>query len=93
MINLKLAVRSNTLGICIGARVFKKAYHPRCNVVKDEKVDLLANCNSIVVRWRNYFYQLFNVHGVKDVRQAEIHTAEPLVSEPSAAEVSWLSKR
>jgi len=27
------------------------------------------------------------VHGVKDVRQAEIHTAEPLVPEPSAADV------
>ena len=38
-------------------------------------------------RWRNYFSQLFNVHGVKDVGQAEIHTAEPLVPEPSASEV------
>jgi hypothetical protein len=28
-----------------------------------------------------------NVHGVSDVRQAEIHTAEPLVPEPSALEV------
>jgi hypothetical protein len=28
-----------------------------------------------------------NVHGVDDVRQAEIHTAEPLVPEPSAFEV------
>ena len=27
------------------------------------------------------------MHGVKDVRQAEIHTAEPLVPEPSAFEV------
>ena len=27
------------------------------------------------------------MHGVKDARQAEIHTAEPLVHEPSAAEV------
>jgi len=35
----------------------------------------------------NYFSQLFNVHGVKDVGQAEIHTAEPLVPEPSASEV------
>jgi len=26
------------------------------------------------------------VHGVKDVGQAEIHTAEPLVPEPSASE-------
>ena len=31
--------------------------------------------------------QLFNVHGVKDVGQAEIHTAEQLVPEPSAFEV------
>ena len=28
-----------------------------------------------------------NMHGVKDVGQAEIHTAEPLVPEPSASEV------
>jgi len=27
------------------------------------------------------------VHGVKDVGQTEIHTAEPLVPEPSASEV------
>ncbi len=28
-----------------------------------------------------------NVHGVNDVRQTEIHTAEPLVPEKSAVEV------
>jgi len=28
-----------------------------------------------------------HVHGVNDVRQTEIHTAEPLVPEPSAFEV------
>jgi len=27
---------------------------------------------------------MFNVHGVSDVRQTEIHTAEPLTPEPSA---------
>ena len=41
----------------------------------------------IVARWRKYFSQLFNVHGVKDIGQAEIHTAEPLVTEPSASGV------
>ena len=51
--------------------------------MKDEKGDLVADSHSIVARWRNYFFQLFNVHEVKDV----IHTAEPLVPEPSAAEV------
>jgi hypothetical protein len=40
-----------------------------------------------MVRWRNYFPQILNVHGVSDVRQAEIHTAESLVPEPSALEV------
>jgi hypothetical protein len=39
-----------------------------------------------MTRWRNYFSQLLNVHGAKDVRQAEINTAEPLVPEPSAFE-------
>jgi hypothetical protein len=33
------------------------------------------------------FSQLLNVHGVNDVRQTEIHTAEPLVPDPSAFEV------
>jgi len=40
-----------------------------------------------VARWRNYFSQLFNVIGFKDVGQAEIHTAEPLVPQPSASVV------
>jgi len=66
---------------------FKKGYQPTCNTVKDEKGDLFENSHSIVARWRNYFSQLFNVHEVKDVGQAEIHTAEPLVPETSASEV------
>ena len=40
-----------------------------------------------MARWRNYFSQLLNVHGVNDVRQIEILTAEPLALEPSASEV------
>ena len=70
-----------------GINDFKKGYQPRCSIVKDEKGDLVADSHSIVVRWRNYFSQLFNVHGVKNVGQAEIHTAEPLVPEPSTFEV------
>jgi hypothetical protein len=40
-----------------------------------------------VNRWKNYFCQLLNVHGFNDIRQTEIHTAEPLVPEPSSFEV------
>ena len=70
-----------------GINDFKKGYQPRCNIVKDEKGDFMADYQSIVARWRNFFSQLFNVQGVKGVGQAEIHTAEPPVLEPSASEV------
>jgi len=70
-----------------GISDFKKGHQPRCNIVKDEKDDLVADSHSIVARWRNYFSQLFNVHGFKDVGQAEIHITERLVPEPSASEV------
>ena len=33
------------------------------------------------------FLSFLNIQGVNDVRQTEIHTAEPLVPEPSAFEV------
>ena len=66
---------------------FKKGYQPRTCIVKDEKGDLVADSHSIMTRWRKYFSQLLNVHGAKEVRQAEIHTAEPLMPEPSDSEV------
>jgi hypothetical protein len=69
-----------------GINDFKKGYQPRCNIVKIGKGDFVTDSHSIVDRWRNYFSQLFNVHGVKDVGQAEIHTAEPPVPDPSASE-------
>jgi hypothetical protein len=40
----------------------------------------------ILNRWKNYFSQLLNVHRVSDVRLIEIHTAEPLVPDPSPFE-------
>jgi hypothetical protein len=70
-----------------GINDFKKSYTPRNNVVKHEKGDLVADNHSILARWRNHFFQLLNLHGVNDVRQTEIHTAEPLVPEPSDSEV------
>jgi hypothetical protein len=49
---------------------------------------MVADSRSIVARWRNYFSQLFNVHGVKDVGQVEIPTADPLLPEPSVFELA-----
>jgi UDP:flavonoid glycosyltransferase YjiC (YdhE family) len=69
-----------------GINDFKKGYQPRTNIVKDEQCDLVVDSHSILARWRKYFSQTLNVHGVKDVRQAEIHSAELLVLEPSVSE-------
>jgi hypothetical protein len=48
-------------------------------LVKDERGDLVADPHKILNRWKNYFCQLLNVHGAGDVRQTEMHTAEPFV--------------
>ena len=45
-----------------------------------------AVSHSVLVSWRNHFSQLLNVHRVIDVRQTEIHAAEPLVPKPSGFE-------
>jgi hypothetical protein len=62
-------------------------HQPRTNLVKDERGNLLADPHKILNRWKNYFCQLLNVHEPGDVRQAAMHTAEPLVPEPSALRV------
>ena len=54
---------------------FKKSYQLRTDIVKNEKGGLFSGSYSIVARWRNYFSQLLNVHGVNDDRQTEIHKA------------------
>jgi hypothetical protein len=42
--------------------------------------------------WRNHFFHPLNVHGVNDVRQTEIHTAEPIVTDSILLRFSWQLK-
>ena len=49
--------------------------------------DLVTDSHNIWARRMNHFFQLLNMHGVNDVRQTELHTAEPLVPEPSVFDV------
>jgi hypothetical protein len=58
--------------------------------VKDENGDLFADSHNILNRWKNYFFQLLNAHYVSDVRQTEVHTAEPLVPGPSGLDAGLL---
>ena len=71
-------------------RDFEKGYHPRIEIGKNKKGDLVTDCYSIVARWRNQFSQLLIPYGVSDVRQTEIHTAELLAPKPNAFEVDMV---
>jgi hypothetical protein len=53
-------------------------YKPRIYIIKDENGNVPADLQSVLNRWKNFFNQVLNVHGVHDVRQMDIHTAEPL---------------
>jgi hypothetical protein len=64
-----------------------KGYQPRTNRVRDEKGDLVTDSHSILATWRSHFSQPFDVNGDNDVRQTEIHTAEPTVPETCATEI------
>jgi hypothetical protein len=56
----------------------------KSNLVKDDNGDSASDSHSNLNRWENYFCQLQNVHMINVVRQIEVHTAEPLVPEPSS---------
>jgi hypothetical protein len=55
--------------------------------VKDKNGDLLVDAPIILNRWKNYFSQLLNAHNVSNVRQLEVHVAQPLLPGPSHLEV------
>jgi hypothetical protein len=66
-----------------GINEFKKGYQPRINIIKDEIGNLLADPQSVLNRWKNFFNQVLNAYEFHKVRQMDIHIADPLVPEPS----------
>jgi hypothetical protein len=53
----------------------------------DKNGHLLADSQSILNRWKNYFSHLLNVHRVIDVMQLRVHTPELLLPDPTPFEV------
>ena len=47
----------------------KMGYQTRTNIVMEKKDNLVTDSHSIFAKWRNHFSQLFNVHGVTDIRR------------------------
>jgi hypothetical protein len=73
-------MNKNTKDLNGSIMIFKKGNQPSTNVLKNGKGDL---SNSYILGRRKKYCQLLKVHWVSDIRQIELRTAEPLVSEPS----------
>jgi hypothetical protein len=71
--------KKNIRDLYKGINEFERGYQHRSNLEKDENGDLLVDSHNILSRWKNYCYQLLNVHRVSDVTQIKIHTTEPLL--------------
>ena len=56
--------------------------------MKNENGESLANTNSILNSWKDYFSQLRNVGKDNTVVQIEIQTSEPLIPEPTLLEIA-----
>jgi hypothetical protein len=70
-----------------GINEFKEGYKRRINIINDENGNLLADPQSVLNRWKNFFNQVLNIHGVHNVRQKDKQKTEPLLPEPSFVEV------
>jgi hypothetical protein len=81
-----MRIKTKILDLYRGINEFNKGYQPRINIIKDETGNLLADPQSVLNRWKNFFEQVLNVHGIH-VWQMDIHTAEPLVPEPRLVQV------
>jgi hypothetical protein len=64
-----------------------EGYQHKTTIIKDENGYLLADPQTVLNRRKNVFNQIINVHGVHNVTQMDVHTAEPLVPESSLVEV------
>jgi hypothetical protein len=71
LMSLKQAVDVKISNLYKGINKFKKIYQLTTNIIKDENGNLLANSHSILNRWKNYFSQLLNVHGINYVKRTD----------------------
>jgi hypothetical protein len=59
-----------------GINEFRKGYQPKINIIKDDNGNLLADPQNVLNKWKNFFNQVLNVHGVHEVTQMDTHMAE-----------------
>jgi hypothetical protein len=70
----------------------RTGYQPRTTTVQSNTGDLLTDSHDILRRRKNYFGQLFGVHGINNVKQTKIHAAKEPVPKPSSFESKTVKK-
>jgi hypothetical protein len=84
---LKTKIKTKMLKVRTEAQIIKKWYQTKINILKDNNGNLLSDPQRVLYRWKVFFNHVLNVHGVHDIRQMVIHTAELLAPEPSLVDV------
>jgi hypothetical protein len=69
----------NIIDVYGGFGDLKEGYRPWNEIVMDQKGNVHVDSYIGLNRWRNHFFQLLDVIWVKNIRQTEIHRAEPIV--------------
>jgi hypothetical protein len=59
--------RTKPLEVCTETNESKEGYQPRINIIKNENGNLLADPQSVLNRWKIFFNQLLNLHGVHEI--------------------------
>jgi hypothetical protein len=55
--SLKITIKKNIRDLYRGINEFKKGYQPRINNIRDKKGNQLADPQSVLNRWKNFFNQ------------------------------------
>jgi hypothetical protein len=70
-----------------GINECEKGSQPKYNLVDDENGDLLPDTHNILNMFKNCFSHLLNICNIRDIKQKEVHLAEPLAHGPNCLEV------
>jgi hypothetical protein len=86
--------QNQILETCLGASVTLSSV-PSLELIEQgiKNGDLVTESREILVRGRNHFSQLLNIHRFNEFRHTEIYTSEPLVAKPSASEFQMFTEQ
>ena len=85
--NLELTVRQKILGNFIGTLMTLRRVSSLAVIYWRMRRVIWLQIRTNLAGWTNHFFQLLNINRVNNVRQTELHTAEPLVPQPNAFEI------